>query len=95
MARYGMYQGRKVRLDSPSRDEQGGKKFRVFVKDGDTVKIVRFGSADMEIKRDDPERRANFRARHNCSDPGPKTGARYWSCKMWEKGTSVRKVLGR
>jgi hypothetical protein len=46
---------------------------------------VRFGDANMEIRRDDPERRANFRARHGCDDPGPPNKARYWSCKMWSK----------
>ena len=45
----------------------------------------------MEIKRDDPNRRKSFRARHNCANPGPKTKARYWSCKMWT-GKSVTKV---
>ena len=43
----------------------------------------------MEIRRDDAEARANFRARHNCENPGPKTKARYWSCRMWEKGSTV------
>ena len=37
----------------------------------------------MEIKRDDPERRKNYRARHGCDSPGPKWKANYWSCKMW------------
>jgi hypothetical protein len=44
---------------------------------------VRFGDANMEIKRDDPERRANFRSRHGCDDPGPPNKARFHSCKMW------------
>ena len=52
---------------------------------------VNFGDPNMEIKRDDPGRRKNFRARHNCANPGPKTKARYWSCKMWSK-KSVTKV---
>jgi len=43
----------------------------------------------MEIKRDDPARRKSFRARHNCSDPGPKWKARYWSCKQWRAGKKV------
>jgi hypothetical protein len=50
------------------------------------VKTVRFGDPNMEIKRDNPERRANFRARHGCdTDPGAKdkTTAKYWSCKNW------------
>jgi hypothetical protein len=37
----------------------------------------------MEIKRDDPARRKNFRARHNCDNPGPRWKARYWACKTW------------
>ena len=46
---------------------------------------VRFGDAKMEIKRDDPERRANFRARHSCDDPGPPNKARFHACTMWSK----------
>ena len=46
----------------------------------------------MEIKRDDPNRRKNFRARHNCDNPGPKTKARYWSCRMWESKKSVTQM---
>ena len=37
----------------------------------------------MEIKRDDPARRAAFRARHNCDQKKDKTTAGYWSCKFW------------
>ena len=43
----------------------------------------------MEIKRDDPKRRKNFRARHNCASPGPKTKARYWSCYQWRGSSPV------
>ena len=46
---------------------------------------VRFGDANMEIRRDNPEARANFRARHSCDEPGPPNKARYHSCKMWSK----------
>jgi hypothetical protein len=53
---------------------------------------VRFGDPDMDIKRDNPERRRNFRARHNCDEPGPPNKARYWSCKMWSK-TPVSKLV--
>lgn len=77
------YQGREVDLDKPFRTPDESKKFAVYVKDGDTVKIVRFGDPDMEIRRDDPEARANFRARHSCDTATDKTSARYWSCRMW------------
>ena len=46
---------------------------------------VRFGDPDMEIRRDDPEARKNFRSRHGCDDPGPPNKARYHSCKLWSK----------
>ena len=46
---------------------------------------VRFGDPNMEIQRDNPKRRANFRARHNCDDPGPPNKARFHSCRMWSK----------
>ena len=59
------------------------KKFKVYVKDGDKVKIVRFGDPNMEIRADNPERRKNFRARHNCAQKKDKTTAGYWSCKQW------------
>jgi hypothetical protein len=60
------------------------KKYKVYVKNdkGNVVK-VNFGDPNMEIKRDDPDRRRNFRARHNCDTPGPRWKARYWACKTW------------
>ena len=51
--------------------------------DGDKVKRVTFGDPNMRIKKNQKGRRKNFRARHNCDNPGPKTKARYWSCKAW------------
>lgn len=78
------YQGRTVTLNKPFRTKGGAKKFAVYVKnDAGNVVIVRFGDPDMEIKRDDPEARKNFRARHNCADAKDKTKAAYWSCRMW------------
>jgi hypothetical protein len=61
----------------------GKKKSVVYVMDGDKAKRVTFGDPDMTIKKTQKGRRANFRARHNCDDAGPKTKARYWSCKAW------------
>ena len=82
------YQGKKVKLNDPIRG--GSKKFYVYVKDGDKVKKVSFGdTTGLSIKRDDPERRKNFRARHNCDTAKDKTTARYWSCRMWTARTKV------
>jgi hypothetical protein len=78
------------KLNKPFRTPGGPKKFSVYVKNdkGNIVK-VNFGDPGLSIKRDNPERRKNFRARHNCDSPGPKTKARYWSCRNWEAGRSV------
>jgi hypothetical protein len=46
---------------------------------------VRFGDPNMEIRRDNPEARKNFRSRHNCDDPGPPNKARFHSCRLWSK----------
>jgi hypothetical protein len=81
----------KKTLNKPFRTSKGPKKFSVYVKNekGNIVK-VNFGDPNMEIKRDDPGRRKNFRARHQCdTNPGPRWKARYWSCKMWESKKSV------
>lgn len=78
------YQGRKVQLGKPFRTPDGPKKRSVYVKNdkGNVVK-VNFGDPNMKIKKSDPGRRKNFRARHNCDNPGPRWKARYWSCKAW------------
>lgn len=73
---------KKVKLNKIMRGDV--KKYKVYVKNdkGNVVK-VNFGDPNMEIKRDDPGRRKNFRARHNCDNPGPRWKARYWACKTW------------
>ncbi len=71
------------KLNNPTKGDV--KKYKVYVKNdkGNVVK-VEFGDPNMSIKRDDPERRKAFRARHGCDkDPGPKWKAKYWSCKFW------------
>jgi hypothetical protein len=76
------YQGREVPLNKPMKGDV--KKSKVYVKNpkGNVVK-VNFGDPNMRIKKSNPNRRKSFRARHNCDNPGPKTSARYWSCKAW------------
>lgn len=76
------YRGRKVKLNKPMRGDV--KKFKVYVKNkkGNVIK-VNFGDPNMKIKKSNPARRRSFRARHNCDNPGPKTKARYWSCRKW------------
>jgi hypothetical protein len=84
------YQGRKVKLGKPMQGDV--KKFKVYVKDPKTgnVKKVNFGHGGssvkgkaMKIRKSNPKARKSFRARHNCDNPGPRTKARYWSCRKW------------
>jgi hypothetical protein len=87
------YQGREVALNKPTAGDV--KKFKVYVKDPATgnIKKVNFGHGGktakrlgqktMRIRKSNPAARKNFRARHNCANPGPKTKARYWSCRKW------------
>ena len=83
------YRGRKVKLNKPMRGDV--KKFKVYVRDPKTknIKKVNFGDPNMRIKKSNPARRKSFRARHNCDNPGPRTKARYWSCKQWRAGSKV------
>ena len=83
------YQGRKVQLGK--RMQGDVKKFKVYVKN-DKGKVVKvnfgFGGKSakgkrMVIKKNNPKRRKNFRARMNCDNPGPRWKPRYWACKSW------------
>lgn len=76
------YQGRKVPLGKPMKGDV--KKSKVYVRkpNGKVVK-VNFGDKKLSIKKHIPGRRKNFRARHNCDNPGPRWKARYWSCRAW------------
>ena len=85
----------KAPLNKPFRLPSGSKKkFGVYVKNdkGNIVKVT-FGDPNMSIKRDNPERRKAYRARHGCDNPGPKYKANYWSCKMWS-AKPVSKITG-
>ena len=83
------FKGKSVRLNKPSRIRRGQpgygrKKSQVFVKTrSGKVKRVTFGDPNMKIRKRNKRARKSFRARHNCANPGPKTKARYWSCKAW------------
>ena len=83
------YQGRTVKLNKPMQGDV--KKFKVYVNNekGNVIK-VNFGHGGssvkgkaMRIRKSNPKARKSFRARHNCANPGPKTKARYWSCRKW------------
>jgi hypothetical protein len=86
------YQGRTVQLGKPTAGDV--KKFKVYVKNpaGNVVKVnfghggtsaAAKGEKTMRIRKSNPKARKSFRARHNCDSPGPRTKARYWSCRKW------------
>jgi len=87
------YHEHQVPLGKPMRGDV--KKFKVYVRDPKTgnIKKVNFGHGGksarrmgqktMRIKKSNPARRKSFRARHHCDNPGPRTKARYWSCRAW------------
>jgi hypothetical protein len=70
-------------FNKPKRTSGGSKKFAVLAKEGDTVKVVRFGDPNMTIKKSNPGRRKSFRARHKCDEKKSKLTAGYWSCTKW------------
>jgi hypothetical protein len=77
-------------LNKPMRTPGERKKFKVYVRNSQgNIVTVRFGDPNMEIKRDDPDRLAAFRARHNCADAKDKTTPKYWSCYQWRAGKKV------
>jgi hypothetical protein len=80
------YHGHKVQLGKKMKGDV--KKSKVYVRNPKTGKVIKvnFGDKKMRIKKSSPSHRASFNARHHCSNPGPKTKARYWSCKAWKKG---------
>jgi len=90
------YAGRKVQLGKPKRG--GSKKFYVYVRNPKTKRIVKVQFGDttgLSIKRHSTKHRKSFRARHNCSNPGPRTKARYWSCRMWSSKPVGKIVKGK
>ena len=88
------YDGKKVKLNDPTRNRTGNKKFRVYTTDPKTGKVIKvqFGDPNMSIKRDSDDRRKAFRSRHGCDAltfEDDRASPKYWSCRMWEKGKTV------
>ena len=81
--------GRPSKVNSPRRIRKGEpgygkKKFVVFASEGGKQKTIRYGDANMKIRKSNPKARKSFRARHGCDKkPISKLTAKYWSCKKW------------
>ena len=69
------------RLNKEQRGK-GKKKYGVYVKDGDKVKIVKFGHSDHKIKIGNKEDSKSYAARHKCQLEKDKTTPNWWSCNI-------------
>jgi preprotein translocase subunit YajC len=74
------FRGKDVKLNSPKRG--GSKAYYVYVKDGDKVKKVSFGSGGLRAKINNPKARQAFAKRHNCDKKKDRTTPGYWSCNL-------------
>ena len=75
----------KMKCNVPRREVQGGKKFVVKACEGGKEKIVRFGDANMSIKKNQPARKRSYCARSAGITGGKgKMSANYWSRKAWD-----------
>jgi len=75
----------KMKCNVPRREVQGGKKFVVKACEGGKEKIVRFGDANMSIKKNRPARKRSYCARSAGIKGGKgKMSANYWSRKAWD-----------
>jgi len=78
------YRGEKFSAyNKPKRTPGKSKKFAVLAKEGDKIRLVRYGDPNMRIRKSEPARRKSFRARHKCDEKKSKLTAGYWSCKKW------------
>ena len=70
--------------NKPKRTPGKSKKFAVLAKEGETVKLVRFGDPDMSIKKNQPARKKSYCARSSgMKGADSKLSANYWSRKKW------------
>ena len=89
----GIYKGRSVKLNKPMRGDV--KKFKVFVKNRKTGKVVKvnFGSKELSIKKNIPARQRSFMARFKpilAKVKGQKNlSPAYWAVQSWKKGFNI------
>ncbi len=75
----------KMKCNAPRREVQGGKKFVVKACEGGKEKLIRFGDANMSIKKNQPARKRSYCARSAGIKGGKgKMSANYWSRKAWD-----------
>lgn len=76
---------RELPCNQPRRDVQGGKKSVVRACQNGQSKVVRFGDANMTIKKSNPERKKSYCDRSGgIKGKTNKLSANYWSRRAWE-----------
>ena len=74
-----------MKCNVPRRDVQGGKKFVVKACQNGQERIVRFGDANMTIKKNQPARKKSYCARSGGIKGKSNTlSANYWSRRAWD-----------
>ena len=82
-------------LNKIIREVKGSKKFKVYVKNKETgnIKTIRFGDSSMKIRKNNPEARKSFMARHGATLKKIKGDKRmspvYWAMRSWKLGTKI------
>ena len=75
---------RDLPCNKPRRDVQGGKKSVVRACANGKSKVIRFGDANMTIKKSNPERKKSYCARSSGQgNTKNKLSALYWSRRAW------------
>ena len=73
-----------MKCNVPRREVQGGKKFVVKACQNGQERIVRFGDANMTIKKNQPARKKSYCARSGgIKGKNNKLSANYWSRRAW------------
>ena len=78
------YNGVRVRASRRRSSDRDNKAWARTVKRGDSERVVHYADPDMPMRRNNPEARANFLARHNCDSKKDPFAPGFWACYDWE-----------
>jgi len=89
------YNGVTVRASRRRPSTRDAKKYMRDVADGDRTRVVHYGDPELPMQRDNPERRANFLARHNCAEKRDPFAPGFWACYDWKDTTEEVAMEGQ
>jgi hypothetical protein len=79
------YNGVSVKASRRRSSTRSDKKYmRDVAKDG-KIYVVHYGDPNLPMRRNNPDARRNFLARHNCSDKKDPLAPGFWACLDWER----------